>query len=59
LKEGIDPKRFEALSGVPLQAHRIANLIEHGMIEQSADGRIRVTQQGFPVLDAIVADLAA
>ena len=32
---------------------------KHGMIAQDADGRIRVTQQGFPVLDAIVADLAA
>jgi oxygen-independent coproporphyrinogen-3 oxidase len=42
-----------------LNPRRIANLMEDGMIEQDADGRIRVTQQGFPVLDAIVADLAA
>jgi len=59
LKEGIDPARFEALSGAPLSARRIANLEESGMIETTSDGRIRVTQQGFPVLDAIVADLAA
>ena len=59
LKEGIDPARFEALSGVTLNSRRVADLIEHGMIQQDTDGRIRVTQQGFPVLDAIVADLAA
>jgi oxygen-independent coproporphyrinogen-3 oxidase len=59
LKEGIDPARFESLSGAKLDARRIANLEDSGMIERSADGRIRVTQQGFPVLDAIVADLAA
>jgi oxygen-independent coproporphyrinogen-3 oxidase len=59
LKEGIDPTRFEALSGTTLNPRRVADLIEHGMIQQDADGRIRVTQQGFPVLDAIVADLAA
>ena len=59
LREGIDPQRFEVLSGVPLDARRIANLVETGMIEAGADGRIRVTPQGFPVLDAIVADLAA
>ena len=28
-------------------------------IEAAADGRVRVTQEGFPVLDAVVADLAA
>jgi hypothetical protein len=29
------------------------------MIAIAADGRLRVTPQGFPVLDAVVADLAA
>jgi hypothetical protein len=29
------------------------------MIESTTDGRLRVTSEGFPVLDAIVADLAA
>jgi putative oxygen-independent coproporphyrinogen III oxidase len=59
LVEGIDPLRFEALSGQPLDQSRVASLIEEGMIERTADGRIRVTQSGFPVLDAVVADLAA
>ncbi len=59
LKEGIDPQRFVALSGRTLDAKRVANLVSDGMIEETADGRIRVTPAGFPVLDAIVADLAA
>jgi hypothetical protein len=28
-------------------------------VETTAAGRLRVTREGFPVLDAIVADLAA
>ena len=59
LKEGIDPRRFTALSGRTLDAKRIANLASEGMVEETADGRIRVTPAGFPVLDAIVADLAS
>ncbi len=34
-------------------------LREEGAITVDADGRLRVTQAGFPVLDAVVADLAA
>jgi oxygen-independent coproporphyrinogen-3 oxidase len=59
LTEGIDPKRYAALSGRPLDEHRIAMLKEEGAITVDADGRLRVTQAGFPVLDAVVADLAA
>ncbi len=59
LTEGIDPKRYAALSGRPLDEHRIAMLKEEGAIAVDADGRLRVTQAGFPVLDAVVADLAA
>jgi hypothetical protein len=29
------------------------------MVETTANGMLRVTQSGFPVLDAVVADLAA
>jgi hypothetical protein len=28
-------------------------------VETTEDGRLRVTQSGFPLLDAVVADLAA
>jgi oxygen-independent coproporphyrinogen-3 oxidase len=59
LAEGIDPKTYAALSGRPLDPRRIANLREEGAISIDAQGRLRVTQTGFPVLDAVVADLAA
>ncbi|QDL99695.1 coproporphyrinogen III oxidase [Rhodopseudomonas palustris] len=59
LAEGIDPRRYQALSGRPLDPSRIALLREEGAIAVDADGRLRVTQEGFPVLDAVVADLAA
>jgi putative oxygen-independent coproporphyrinogen III oxidase len=59
LAEGIDPGRYLALSGRPLDPRRIALLSEEGAISVDADGRLRVTQAGFPVLDAVVADLAA
>jgi oxygen-independent coproporphyrinogen-3 oxidase len=59
LAEGIDTARYEALSGRPLDPARIAMLRAHGFVEMTADGRLRVTRPGFPVLDAVVADLAA
>ena len=59
LAEGIDPARYAALAGRPLDPRRIAILREQGAISVDAGGRLRVTQAGFPVLDAVVADLAA
>jgi len=59
LAEGIEPARFTAISGRELDPQRIAVLREEGAVEATADGRLRVTQSGFPVLDAVVADLAA
>lgn len=59
LAEGIDPKRYAALSGRALDERRIDILREEGAIIVDADGRLRVTRSGFPVLDAVVADLAA
>jgi putative oxygen-independent coproporphyrinogen III oxidase len=59
LAEGIDPKRYAALAGRTLDPRRIEILREEGAIAVEADGRLRVTQAGFPVLDAVVADLAA
>jgi putative oxygen-independent coproporphyrinogen III oxidase len=59
LAEGIDPKRYAAISGRALDPARIALLREEGAIVVDEDGRLRVTQDGFPVLDAVVADLAA
>ncbi|GGK32996.1 radical SAM family heme chaperone HemW [Salinarimonas ramus] len=59
LTEGVDPKVYEALSGRRLDPRRIADLVGDGLIESRGDGRLAVTQAGFPVLDAVVADLAA
>ncbi|MGB7576801.1 MAG: radical SAM family heme chaperone HemW [Pseudolabrys sp.] len=59
LAEGIDPARYSALSGRALNPKRISILREEGAVETTADGRLRVTKSGFPLLDAVVADLAA
>ena len=59
LAEGIDPARYTDLSGRALDPKRIAILREEGAIVVDDNGRLRVTQSGFPVLDAVVADLAA
>ena len=59
LREGIDPQRYRALAGRTLDQARIELLREEGAIVVDGDGRLRVTQQGFPLLDAVVADLAA
>ena len=59
LAEGIDMARFAAIAGRPLDPQRVATLHEHGLVETTSDGRLRVTLPGFPVLDAVVADLAA
>jgi oxygen-independent coproporphyrinogen-3 oxidase len=59
LAEGIDTARYAALAGRPLDPERIATLCANGLIEMTAGGRLRVSMAGFPVLDAVVADLAA
>lgn len=59
LKEGIDPQRFARLAGRVLAPERLAALVAEGLVETMPDGRLRATPFGFPVLDAIVADLAA
>jgi oxygen-independent coproporphyrinogen-3 oxidase len=59
LAEGIDLTRFEAIAERPLDPARIAALRQHGLVAVEPSGRLRVTAEGFPVLDAVVADLAA
>ena len=59
LTEGIDPKRYTALCGRTLDGDRIEMLAAHGFVARDRDGSLRVTPAGFPVLDAVVADLAA
>ncbi len=51
--------RYLALTGRPLDRSRIQALEADGLIAQPGRGRLAVTPAGFPVLDAVVADLAA
>jgi oxygen-independent coproporphyrinogen-3 oxidase len=59
LTEGIDPAQYQALAGMPLNPARVTSLIEDGLVASGQPDRLRVTPAGFPVLDAIVARLAA
>jgi putative oxygen-independent coproporphyrinogen III oxidase len=59
LAEGIDLARYERIAGRAINPARVAMLRRHGLIETSQSGRLRVTLPGFPLLDAVVADLAA
>jgi putative oxygen-independent coproporphyrinogen III oxidase len=59
LREGVDSARFAALSGRTLRRRQIDDLVAEGFIEETPDGRIRVTSSGAPLLDSVVADLAA
>jgi oxygen-independent coproporphyrinogen-3 oxidase len=59
LAEGIDLQRYAAIAGRPLDPRRLNILTQEGAVELTPGGRLRVTPAGFPVLDAVVADLAA
>lgn len=59
LREGISVARYRTLSGRTLDPARIAALQEQGAIEMIGEDRLRVTRQAVPLLDAVVADLAA
>lgn len=59
LKEGIDPRRYTQFTGRTLNEKRIGTLEEHGLITRRADSRLTVTRQGFPVLNSVIAELAA
>jgi len=59
LREGIDPQRYFLLTGKKLAPSRISELVGDGLVEYTRDNRLRVSSEGFPVLDAVVADLAA
>jgi oxygen-independent coproporphyrinogen-3 oxidase len=58
LREGIDRARYGALMGRDFDPARVAALSDEGLIEVRGE-TLRVTAAGFPLLDAIVADLAA
>jgi putative oxygen-independent coproporphyrinogen III oxidase len=58
LKEGVDPARYTALTGRDLDEVRVRDLEREGLIARRRS-HLAVTREGFPVLDAVVADLAA
>jgi len=58
LREGVDLDRFASLAGKPLAAEKIIRMQDIGMISRSGR-RITVTNQGFMVLNAILAELLA
>ncbi|WP_288582031.1 radical SAM family heme chaperone HemW [uncultured Methylobacterium sp.] len=59
LREGIDPARYAALAGRPLDPERIAGLVGAGLVARTPEGRLAATPKGAPVLNAVVAELAA
>jgi oxygen-independent coproporphyrinogen-3 oxidase len=59
LAEGVDLARYEEIAGRLIDADRIAALRQHGFVETTRAGWLRATLSGFPILDAVVADLAA
>ena len=59
LNEGIDLARYERFAHRSIDPKRIKSLLEHGMVEEIGENRVRATREGFFVLDAVVADLAA
>lgn len=59
LAEGIGPEDFQAMSGHGFDAGRLASLLGDGFVEYTRQGRIKVSAKGLPVLDCVVADLAA
>lgn len=59
LREGLDLARWSALSGRSIEVEKEDFLIGHGLLERLGNSRLRCTQAGMLVLDAVVADLAS
>ena len=60
LAEGIDPQRYARARRPSARSKRDRDAARRkAWSRATADGRLRVTLAGFPVLDAVVADLAA
>lgn len=57
LSEGLDLARYQNVTGIALNAQKISELSDIDMVE-TADGRLRATQRGRMVLNAILRALA-
>ncbi|MFW8633897.1 radical SAM family heme chaperone HemW [Cribrihabitans pelagius] len=58
LSEGLDIERYARLAGKPLPENALDNLVQLGMVTIS-DQRLRATEQGRAVLNAVLRDLLA
>ncbi|AGT07193.1 radical SAM family heme chaperone HemW [Paracoccus aminophilus] len=58
LAEGMEISRYEALAGQALPADKLADLSQMGLVTRRGD-RLAATDQGRPVLNAILRELAA
>ena len=57
LAEGIDPLRYEAIGGKPLDRAKLAALMTQGLLRPD-QGRVVATPAGRLVLNAVIAELA-
>lgn len=58
LREGVDLRRYQRLTGHAINAGRLNRLIEQGALEPMNGDFIRATPSGSLLLDAVVADLS-
>ena len=56
LSEGLDVDRYQVLAGQPLPQERLDSLTELGMVVQ-AEGRLKATENGRAVLNAVIREL--
>lgn len=56
LRDGIDVERYAGLAGKPLEARALIHLTDIGMIT-STNSTLTVTDQGFRVLNSVIAEL--
>ncbi|MEE9313942.1 MAG: radical SAM family heme chaperone HemW [Rhizobiaceae bacterium] len=59
LREGMDMTRYERVTNTTIDPQRLEDMIEHGMVEELKNNRLRATPAGWLVLDAVIADLAS
>ncbi|MEE9374913.1 MAG: radical SAM family heme chaperone HemW [Rhizobiaceae bacterium] len=59
LREGMDIARYQRITNTTIDPQRLADMIEHEMVEELPNNRLRATPAGWLVLDAVIADLAS
>ena len=59
LSEGVDPPPFRGAQRADARPRQAGPLIAGGFLARDPSGRLRVTAAGAPLLDTVVADVAA